>query len=52
MSSSSGAHNGYGRGGLGGGVWEDLLPRRLGFHFHREITLQMGDPARVGNVEI
>jgi hypothetical protein len=31
---------------------KDLLPRRLGLHFHREITLQMGDPGRVANVVI
>jgi hypothetical protein len=43
---------GHGRGGLGGGVREDSLPRRPGLHFHREITLQMGDPTRVGNVVI
>jgi hypothetical protein len=45
---------GRGRGGLGGhgGVWEDPLPRRPGLHFHREITLQMGDPRRVANVVI
>jgi hypothetical protein len=39
-----------GRGGFRGcgGVLEDPLPLRLGLHFHREITLSMGDPGRVG----
>jgi hypothetical protein len=35
-----------------GGVLEDPLPLRLGLHFHREITLPMGDPGRVANVVI
>jgi hypothetical protein len=67
MSSSSGVGNGAcgrgilhrcgrhgGREGLGGhgGVSEDLLPQRPVLHFHREITLQMGDPGRVSNVVI
>jgi hypothetical protein len=45
---------GIGRGGLGGrgGVWEDPLPLCLGLHFHREITLQMGESGRVANVVI
>jgi hypothetical protein len=45
---------GIGRGGLGGrgGVLEDPLPLRPGLHFHREITLPMGDPRRVDNVVI
>jgi hypothetical protein len=45
---------GISRGGLGGhgGVLEDPLPLRPGLHFHREITLQMGDPRRVANVLI
>jgi hypothetical protein len=60
LSSSSGVSNVYGcggcgdrgcgRGGLGGGGWEDPLPHHLGLHCHREITLQMDDPTRVGNV--
>jgi hypothetical protein len=43
-----------GRGGLGGrgGVWEDLLPLHPGLHFHRTITLQMGDLERLANVVI
>jgi hypothetical protein len=41
-----------GHGGLGGSVWEDPLARRPGLHFHREITLQMGDQGRVANVVI
>jgi hypothetical protein len=36
---------GLGHGGLSGGVWEDSLPRCPGY-FHREITLQMGDPGK------
>jgi hypothetical protein len=62
MSSSSGVGNGRGIvccrgghdgcGGLGGSVWEDTLPRRPELHFHREITLQMGDPTCVANVVI
>jgi hypothetical protein len=61
MSSSSGVGNGAhgcgmvccrgGRGGRGG-VWEDPFPLRLGLHFHREITLQMGDMGHVANVVI
>jgi hypothetical protein len=45
---------GLGHGSLGGrgDVWEDSLPRRPGLHFHREITLQIGDPGRVANVVI
>jgi hypothetical protein len=37
--------HGIGRAGLGGrgGGLEALLPPRLGLHFHREITLPMGD---------
>jgi hypothetical protein len=65
MSSSSGVGNGArgrdivrrrgGRGshGIGrGGVSEDPLPLHRGLHFHREITLQMGDPRCVANVVI
>jgi hypothetical protein len=61
MSSSSGIGNGRcrgivrGRGGRGcgrGSGWEDPLSRCPGLHFHREITLQMGDQTRVGNVVI
>jgi hypothetical protein len=65
MSSSSGVRNGArgrgivhcrggcgGRGGLSGGVWEDLLPQHPGLHFHCEITLQMGDPTYVASVVI
>jgi hypothetical protein len=67
MLSSSGVGNGTrGRGivrrcgghgrraGLGGrgGVLEDLLLLRPGLHFHREITLPMGDSGRVANVVI
>jgi hypothetical protein len=45
---------GIGRAGLGGrgGVLEDSLPLHPGLHFHREITLPMGDPGRVANVVI
>jgi hypothetical protein len=45
---------GIGRAGLGGrgGVLEDSLPLRPGLHFHREITLPMGDPGCVANVVI
>jgi hypothetical protein len=45
---------GIGHGGLGGrgGVLEDPLPLRLGLHFHRKITLLMGDMGRVANVVI
>jgi hypothetical protein len=45
---------GIGRAGLGGrgGVLEDPLPLRPGLHFHREITLPVGDPGRVANVVI
>jgi hypothetical protein len=45
---------GIGREGLGGrgGVLEDPLPRRPGLHFHREITLPIGDPGCVANVVI
>jgi hypothetical protein len=67
MSSSSGVGNGArgrgivrhrggrgGRGGLGGrgGVLEDPLPLCPGLHFHREITLPMGDMGRVANMVI
>jgi hypothetical protein len=46
--------HGIGRAGLGGrgSVLEDLLPVRPGLHFHREITLPMGDPGRIANVVI
>jgi hypothetical protein len=51
-----GGHGGRGIGCAGlsgrGGVLEDSLPLRLGLHFHREITLPMGDPGRVANVVI
>jgi hypothetical protein len=40
-----------GLGGRGGGL-EDPLPLRPGLHFHREITLPMGDPGRVANLVI
>jgi hypothetical protein len=43
---------GLGSEGLSGGVWEDPLARHPGLHFHREITLQMGDLALVANVVI
>jgi hypothetical protein len=45
---------GIGRAGLGGrgGGLEAPLPLRPGLHFHREITLTMGDPGRVANVVI
>jgi hypothetical protein len=45
---------GIGRAGLGGrgGGLEDPLPLRPGLHFHREITLPMGDPGRVANLVI
>jgi hypothetical protein len=45
---------GIGRAGLGGrgGVLEDPLPLCSGLHFHREITLPMGDPGCVANVVI
>jgi hypothetical protein len=36
-----GGGRGLGRGGLGGGLWEDPLPRRPGLHFHCEITLRV-----------
>jgi hypothetical protein len=65
MSSSSGVGNGSrgrgivcGRGGRGccgigrGGVLEDPLPLHRGLYFHREITLSMGDMARVANMVI
>jgi hypothetical protein len=45
---------GIGRAGLvgrGGGL-EAPLPLRLGLHFHREITLPMGDPGRVANLVV
>jgi hypothetical protein len=38
-------------GGRGGGL-EALLPLHPGLHFHREITLPMGDPGHVANVVI
>jgi hypothetical protein len=40
-----------GLGGCGGGL-EDPFPLRPGLHFHREITLPMGDPGRVANLVI
>jgi hypothetical protein len=45
---------GIGRAGLGGcgGGLEDPLPLRPRLHFHREITLPMGDPGRVANLVI
>jgi hypothetical protein len=45
---------GIGRAGLGGrgGGLEDPLPLRPGMHFHREITLPMGDPGCVANLII
>jgi hypothetical protein len=45
---------GIGRAGLGGrgGGLETPLPLRPGLHFHREITLPMGDPGRVANLAI
>jgi hypothetical protein len=45
---------GIGRAGLGGrgGGLEAPLPLHPGLHFHREITLPMGDPGRVANVVI
>jgi hypothetical protein len=45
---------GIGRGGLGGrgGALEDPLPLHPRLHFHREITLSMGDMGRVANVVI
>jgi hypothetical protein len=45
---------GIGRAGLGGrgGGLEDPLPLHPGLHFHREITLPMGDPRRVANLVI
>jgi hypothetical protein len=45
---------GIGRGGLGGrgGVSEDSLPLRLGLHLHHEITLPIGDPGCVANIEL
>jgi hypothetical protein len=45
---------GIGRAGLGGrgGGLEAPLTLRPGLHFHREITLPMGDPGRVANVVI
>jgi hypothetical protein len=45
---------GIGRAGFGGrgGVFEDPLPLRLGLHFHRGITLLIGDPGHVANVVI
>jgi hypothetical protein len=61
MSSSSGVGNGVRgrgivrrRGGLGGrgGGLEAPLPLRPGLHFHREITLLMGDPRCVANLVI
>jgi hypothetical protein len=65
MSSSSGVGNGtrgrdtvrrrHGRGGRGigrGGALEDPLPLHPRLHFHREITLSMGDMGRVANVVI
>jgi hypothetical protein len=45
---------GIGRAGLGGrgGGLEAPLPLRSGLHFHREITLPMGDLGCVANVVI
>jgi hypothetical protein len=45
---------GIGRAGLGGrgGGLEAPLPLRPGLHFHREITLLMGDPRCVANLVI
>jgi hypothetical protein len=45
---------GIGRAGLGGrgSGLEAPLPLRPGLHFHREITLPMGDPGRVANLVI
>jgi hypothetical protein len=45
---------GIGRAGLGGrgGGLEAPLPLRLGLHFHREITLPIGDPGRAANLVI
>jgi hypothetical protein len=45
---------GIGRAGLGGcgGGLEASLPLRPGLHFHREITLPMGDPGCVANLVI
>jgi hypothetical protein len=45
---------GIGRVGLGGrgGGLEALLPLHPGLHFHRKITLPMGDPGRVANLVI
>jgi hypothetical protein len=45
---------GIGRAGLGGrgGGLEAPLPLRPGLHFHREITLPMGDPGHVANLVI
>jgi hypothetical protein len=49
-----GGRRGIGRAGIGGhgGCLEALLPLRPGLHFHREITLPMGDPGRVANMVI
>jgi hypothetical protein len=43
--------HGIGRAGLSGrgGGLEAPLPLCSGLHFHREITLPMGDPGRVAN---
>jgi hypothetical protein len=43
---------GIGRAGLGGrgGGLEAPLPLRPGLHFHRKITLPMGDPGCVANL--
>jgi hypothetical protein len=43
-----------GCGGLGGVGLEDPLPCRQGFHFHREMTLQLGDHtcSQFGNIMI
>jgi hypothetical protein len=40
-----------GLGGRGGGL-EVPLPLRPRLHFHREITLPMGDPEHVANLVI
>jgi hypothetical protein len=46
--------HGIGRVGLGGrgGGLEAPFPLCPGLHFHREITLPMGDPGRVANLVI
>jgi hypothetical protein len=46
--------SGIGRACLGGcgGCLEASLPLRPPLHFHRDITLPMGDPGRVANLVI